>query len=131
MYDQVRTCSHARRLSAIAPYLGQVHEQVLRRLDDGRGAADLAARLDQLDGVDELAALVALVAARVVVATQRADAFDEAVGEEAMTALAQQLIDAVARDAAVTLQRPEDVLSDPGGTRTNRGDIMGSTWHQM
>ena len=104
---------------------------MLRRLDDGRGAADFAARLDQLDGVDELAALVALVAARVIVAAQRTDALDEAVGEEAAAALAQQLIDAIARDAAVTLQRPEDVLSDPGGTRINRRDVLGSAWYQM
>lgn len=81
--------------------------------DVGRGGAELAARLAQLDGVDELAALVALVAARVLVAAQRARALDEAVGQEAPAALAVQLVHRVLAQEAVGVQLQEHVLSDP------------------
>ena len=51
-------------------------------LDDGFGCAHLAARLSQLDGIDELAALVTLVPACVVVRAERTDPLYEAVSQE-------------------------------------------------
>ena len=60
----------------------QVHEEVLWRFDDRWRCADLAARLDEVDRVDELAALVTLVAPSVDVATQRTGALHETVRQK-------------------------------------------------
>ncbi len=50
------------------------------RFEDGRVAAQLAADVEQLNGVEQVAAVIALVAARFLVATDRAGAFHVAVG---------------------------------------------------
>ena len=60
----------------------QVDVDVARLAHDGRGAAELAAGVAEVGGVEERAAGVALVAARVLVATPWAPACDVAVSEE-------------------------------------------------
>ena len=50
----------------------------------GRRAVDLGARIDQLGRVEQVAALVALVAARIGVAADIAGAFHVAVRQEAV-----------------------------------------------
>lgn len=64
-------------------YLREVEEEVLRCLLDGGGAAELAARTVQIDGVHQFAALVALVSASVVVAAERARPLHEPIRQEA------------------------------------------------
>jgi hypothetical protein len=58
----------------------QVEEEVLGLDEDRRLAVDLGARVDQFLGLELVAAVVALVAAGLAVATDRAGALDVAVG---------------------------------------------------
>ena len=59
----------------------QVEEEVVRLAELRRRAVDLRARVDQVGRVELVAAVVALVAARLRVAADRARALDVAVGE--------------------------------------------------
>ena len=63
--------------------LAQVQVEMLGLAQLGRGAVDLGARVDQLGGVQQVAAVIALVAAGVGVAADVAGAFHVAVGQEA------------------------------------------------
>ena len=60
---------------------GQVEEEMVRLPELRRRAVDLRARVDQVDRVELVAAVVALVAARLRVAADRARSLDVAVGE--------------------------------------------------
>ena len=62
---------------------GQVEEEVLRLAELRRRAVDDRARVDQVDGIELVAAVVALVAARLREAADRARALDVAVGQRA------------------------------------------------
>ena len=92
---------------------GQVEEQVRRLAELRRRAVDDRARVDQVDGVELVAAVVALVAARLREAADRARALDVAVGQRAAgrgeNAPSVVLLDEI----ALVVQRAEDVLRDP------------------
>ena len=80
------------RLQPGAERLGerrQVEEEVLGLDELRRLAVDPAARVDQVDGVELVAAVVALVAAGAVVAADRAGALDVAVGQGAARSTAR------------------------------------------
>ena len=80
----------------------------------GRGGADAAARVDQLDGIQELAAVLALVPARVGVLAVGAGAQDVAVREEPLVLLAEGLAQDALVDVPVLVELREDVLRDLG-----------------
>jgi len=55
---------------------------MLRLAHHGRAAVDAAARVDELCRVQQVAAVITLVATRLVVAADRAGAFHQPVGQE-------------------------------------------------
>lgn len=79
---------------------------------DGRAAVGFAARVDQLKGIEQAAAVIALIAARVGIAALRASAFDEAVGQEALLGLAVELALSLAVEVAARVEGAEDILRD-------------------
>ena len=66
----------------MASYFGQVEEEVLGGFLHGSGGAELAARAVEVDGVHQFAAFVALVAAGVVIAAERARPLHETIRQE-------------------------------------------------
>ena len=92
----------------------QVDEQVLRLPDHRGGGADAAPRVDQLDGIQELPAVLALVPARVRVMAVGAGAQDVPVGEEPLVLLAEGLAQDALVDVPVLVELREDVLRDLG-----------------
>lgn len=72
----------------------------------------LAARLLQLDRVQQATARVALVPARVVVAALWTLALNEAVCQKALAAQAKHLLRVLLHDQTVVAQLAEDVLGD-------------------
>ncbi len=89
----------------------QVKEEVLclPHFDVG-AAADLAAWLAQLGGVQRVAAVIALVAPRPVVAAKGANAFHVAVGQPPLAIQAEGLPHRVAVDVAIPQQCEEHVV---------------------
>ena len=79
----------------------------------GRGAADPAARVDEVDGVERPAAVLALVAAGPWVAAVRAGALDVAVGQEPLRLRVVHLLAGLDVDVAALAQPGEDVLGHP------------------
>ena len=90
--------------------LRQVEEQVLRLAELGRRAVDPRARVDQVGRVELVAAVVALVAARLRVAADRARALDVAVGERVARRGGERDEHLALDDRAVLVERPEQVL---------------------
>jgi hypothetical protein len=92
--------------------LGKIKEEVLRLSRNRSVAADLALRVDQLKRIEQLAAVVALVAPGVGEVAVRALALDEAVCEEALVSLAVGLLHLALKDVAVGVEVAEDILGD-------------------
>ncbi len=92
--------------------LGKVEVQVRRLLQDRRLSAEVAAGILQVRRIEKLAAVVALVAARVLRPAVRAGAVDVAVGQEARVILAVELLPGFFRDEAVRVEPVEDRLGD-------------------
>lgn len=65
-------------------YLGEIEKEVFGSLDDRRMAAEFAPGRLELHGVDQLAALIALVTSSIVIATQRTRPFHEAISQESL-----------------------------------------------
>ena len=104
-----RPSSHSPSAPASA---GQVEEEVLGLDELRRLAVDLAARVDQLVGVELVAAVVALVAARLGEAADRAGALDVAVGQRAARRRADRPAGRLLDHVAVGVHLAEHLLHD-------------------
>jgi len=91
-------------------YGRQIDEEVLRLTDHGCGGADAAARLYQLRGIQQLAALLALIASRVRVPAVRARTQYITVSEKPLVLFAVGLAHDAFRDVTVLVQLREYVL---------------------
>ena len=91
----------------------QVEEQVLRLAELRRRAVDDRARVDQVDGIELVAAVVALVAARLREAADRARPLDVAVGQRAARRGGERAERRLLDEVALVVERAEDVLRDP------------------
>ena len=91
---------------------GQFQEEVLRIAKLGRVSADAAVRLHQFDGVQGVAARVALVAPGSLVGAMGTRALDVPVGQEAVAARAVRQQHGVRVDVPLFLQPQEKVLHD-------------------
>ena len=91
---------------------GQVEEQVRRLAEDGRLPVDLRARLDEVGGVELVAAVVALVAARLGEAADRARPLDVPIGKRAARRRGERAERRLLDDVASLPQRAEDVADD-------------------
>ena len=91
---------------------GQVEEEVLGLDELRRLAVDLAARVDQVGRVELVAAVVALVAARVGVPADRAGALDVAVGQRAAGRRADGALRRPLDHVAVAVDGREQLLDD-------------------
>ena len=85
---------------------------MLRLAELGRRAVDDRARVDQVDGVELVAAVVALVAARLGVAADRARSLDVAVGQRAAGRGGERAERRLLDEVAVLVKRAEEVLGD-------------------
>ena len=101
-------------LSEIGRDLGQVDEDVLGGLRLGLVVAKSASWVDQLNGIDQFAAAIALITTGVIVATVRASASYESIVKEAVAAEALELGYLLLVSVALLLEVDEDVLSDLG-----------------
>lgn len=72
----------------------------------------------ELNGVDELSTLVTLVTSGLFIATEGTHSLNEAVGQEACTALTPELLYRVLQHEAPCQQALEDVLRDSSQTRS-------------
>ena len=100
---------------------GELEEEVLGLLEDGGVAAEAAADVDELLGVEGASAVVALVAAGSVEIAVGTGALDVAVGEEATVGLAVGLEHRLGVEVAVLIEAGEDVLGDLGVVLGVRG----------
>ncbi len=89
---------------------GQVQEEVLGFAHDGSRAVALAAGLDQLHGVQEPAAVVALIPARLAVAAVGACALDVSIREESLLLLAVEEVLLLLVEILLLEKPGEDVL---------------------
>ena len=92
---------------------GQVEEVVLGLDELRRLAVDLAPGLDQVGGVELVAAVVALVPARVGVAADRTGALDVAVGQRTAGRGADRRLGGLLDHVAVAVAGTEHLLHDP------------------
>ncbi len=108
----------ARRLAPVEPLLegagegGQVEEEVLGLDELGGLAVDLAAGVDELVGVELVAAVVALVAAGLGEGADRAGALDVAVGQGAPGRRADRTARRLLDHVAVGVDLAEHLLDD-------------------
>jgi hypothetical protein len=79
---------------------------------DGGCAIELAAGLLQLQRVEQMTALVALVSSCILVGTQRAFSLDKAVGQEGVVCFAVRLDSCLFLQEAIVVEFCEDVLSN-------------------
>ena len=93
--------------------LRQIQEQVLRLAELRHRPVDPRARIDQVGRVELVAAVVALVAARLGKAADRAGALDVAVRERVPGRRRERDEHLPLDDRAVLVQRPEQILGDP------------------
>src|SRR5207245_3943077 len=77
-----------------------------------RRAVDGGARIDEIDGIELVAAVVALVAARLGIAADRTRALDVAVGERLAARGGERAERRLLDEVAVLVQRAEDILRD-------------------
>ncbi len=103
--------------------LAQVEMLRLAQLELGR-ARDGGARVDQVGRVELLGAVLALVAARLVIAAVGAGALDVAVGQEAVVGHREELALDHFLDEAVLGQRPGEMLGQPVVPRARRAAEM-------
>jgi hypothetical protein len=87
-------------------------------------AADLATRIDEIGGREQLATLVALIAARIDVRTVRALAAHKAVGEKPVTRTAVQLLDSLLIGESISMKTRENVLRNSRLQRRRRAAKM-------
>ncbi len=92
--------------------LRQVEEEVLRLPELGDGAVDPRPGLDQIGRVELVAAVVALVAARLRIPADRARSLDVAVRQRVPGRRRERDEHLALDDRAVLVQRPEQVLHD-------------------
>ena len=90
----------------------QVEEKVLRLAELRDGAVDDRARVPEIDRVELVAAVLALVAAGVRVAADRARPLDVAVGQGAPGRGGERAERRALDEIALVVERPEDVLRD-------------------
>ena len=91
---------------------GQVEEQVRRLAELGRRAVHDRARVDQVDRIELVAAVVALVASRLAVAADRARPLDVAVGERPAGRRGDRPERRLLDEEPLLVQRAEHVLDD-------------------
>ena len=91
---------------------GQVEKQVRRLAELRRGAVDDRPRIDEVDRVELVPAVVALVAARVRVLADRARTLDVPVGQRAARRGGERPECGALDEVALVVERPEDVLRD-------------------
>ena len=91
---------------------GQIEEQVRRLAELGRRAVHDRAGIDQVDRIELVAAVVALVAARLAVAADRAGAFDVAVGERTAGRRGDRAERLLLDEEPLVVERAEHVLDD-------------------
>ena len=91
---------------------GEIEEEVLRLAKDRRRPVDSRARLDQVDRIELVAAVVALVAACVREAADRARALDVPIGERVARGCGERAESLLLDDVAVRVERAEEILSD-------------------
>ncbi len=94
------------------PELGQVQNKVLRLADHRNRTVDLRPRITKLQRIQDLAAVVALVAAGLGIATIGTGALDIAVGEKAPERLRVELVLPLGVQVPVTEQGQKDALGD-------------------
>ena len=86
---------------------------MVRLLEDRRRPVDLRPRVDQVDRVELVPAVVALVAAGRLEPADRAGALDVAVGERMTGRGGERAHRRLLEDVALLVERPEHVLDDP------------------
>jgi hypothetical protein len=111
-----RPCTLLARLCR--PFLDLCLQLVQQQVDvfclscDGSCAVKLAAGLLQLQRVEKMATLVALVSSCILVGAQRAFSLDEAIGQEGVVCFAVGLDGCLLLQEAVLVEFCEDVLSN-------------------
>ena len=105
----------------------KVEEQMVRLLEDRRRAVDLRPRVDQVDRVELVPAVVALVAPGRLEPADRARALDVAVRERMAGRGGERSHRRLLEDVALLVERPEQVLDDPVvvGRRRAREQVVG------
>ena len=91
---------------------GQVEKEVLRLLEDGCRPVDPRTRVDQVGGIELVAAVVALVAARALEAADRARALDVAIGKRVPGRGGERPERLLLDDVALAMERAKEVLGD-------------------
>lgn len=76
----------------------------------------------ELDSIDETPTLVTLVTASLWVAAVGTDAFNEAVGQEALAVFTTQLLHCVLHQETMVVESPENILGYP--KRATRGLVV-------
>lgn len=92
--------------------LRQVEEEMPRFFLNRREPIELAARIDQLDRVEQLLASITLITTGIVVSAIRAGTFDKAIGKEALVLVTPQLHHGVLDRVLVGVGLQENVLAD-------------------
>ncbi len=91
---------------------GQVEKEVLRLLEDGCRPVDPRTRIDQVGGIELVAAVVALVAARALEAADRARALDVAIGKRVPGRGGERPERLLLDDVALAMERAKEILGD-------------------
>lgn len=87
---------------------------MFRLATDGGSAVDLAARVNEIKGIEEVTALVALVPTGIVVVAAGAFTLNEAISQERAVLLAEGLFGGALAEVAVLVQALENRLRDLG-----------------
>jgi len=90
----------------------KLEENVVRILGDGSRALDLAARLLQVERVQELSTSVTLVTTGITISALGTFALNESIGKESMVVLTVELGSIALLEEAVLLELEEDFLGD-------------------
>lgn len=80
----------------------------------GRCIIQLAARLDQIQGIDQLSALVTLISSSILIATERTGSLDEAISEETAMLLAIWLECSSLFQVTIVPKSEKNILSNNG-----------------
>lgn len=73
-------------------YLGKIDKELHGRLDDRSLAAEFTPRIDQLNGIDEMTAAIALITSSIIVLAPRTSTLDKSVSQELIARFTQQLV---------------------------------------
>lgn len=90
----------------------KVEEEMLRLTEVGWIAIDGRTGIDEIDGVQLITTLIALISSRAFVTANRTRAFDVTVGERSLSSGSEGSQHAPANDVSAFVQRPEEVSSD-------------------